>query len=78
MRCSSSRPGYKPDEKFFQWGRDAMGSDMGGWVDGSGLAIFDLCSIPYGGPWAISAAVAQQLYTLLVGGSNPSSPTNSS
>ncbi len=24
---------------------------------------------------AISAAVAQQLYTLLVGGSNPSSPT---
>ena len=26
---------------------------------------------------AISAAVAQQLYTLLVGGSNPSSPTSS-
>jgi hypothetical protein len=28
------------------------------------------------GTWAIGAVVAQQLYTLWVGGSNPSSPTN--
>ena len=28
-----------------------------------------------GGGWALSAVVAQQLYTLLVGGSNPSAPT---
>ena len=31
-------------------------------------------SSPGGGAWAISAAVAQLLYTQLVGGSNPSSP----
>src|SRR4030095_3736649 len=31
--------------------------------------------LPCGAKWAISAAVAQLLYTELVGGSNPSSPT---
>ena len=40
------------------------------------LELSFICSKPYLlGGWANGAAVAQRLYTPLVGGSNPSSPT---
>ena len=40
------------------------------------LQLSFICPKPYSlGGWANGAAVAQRLYTPLVGGSNPSSPT---
>ena len=40
------------------------------------LQLSFICGKPYlRGGWANGAAVAQRLYTPLVGGSNPSSPT---